>query len=92
MTVQHDVENSRFVVPLEDGDAELVYDQVGDAAIDLKHTEVPRSAQGQGVADALVRAALEYARSNQLRVIPSCPYVKAWLNRHPEEEAAAPYS
>jgi uncharacterized protein len=89
LTAQHDSENSRFVIPLEQGEAELVYQLIGNAAIDLKHTEVPRSAQGHGFAEALVRTALDYARENRLRVIPSCPYVKAWLTRHPEKQAAA---
>ena len=89
MTVQHDAEGSRFVVPLPDGDAQLIYAPFGDDIIDLQHTEVPPSGQGQGVGDALVRAALAYARERQLRVIATCPYVQAWIRRHPEERPGA---
>jgi len=85
MTVQHDPARSRFVVTLPDGDAELIYGMFADDVIDLQHTEVPASAQGKGVGDALVRAALAYARERDLRVIATCPYVQAWLRRHPEE-------
>ena len=87
MNVLHDIQHTRFVISLADGDAELVYEKVGDA-IDLQHTEVPPSKRNQGIADTLVRAALAYAREHELRVIPTCPYVLAWFNRHPEERLA----
>jgi predicted GNAT family acetyltransferase len=85
MTVQHDTERARFFTPLADGDAELVYAPFGDDILDLQHTEIPPSGQGHGVGDALVRAALAYARERGLRVMATCPYVQAWLRRHPEE-------
>src|SRR5258705_34660 len=69
MTVQHDVEGSRFVVSLPDGEAQLVYAPFGDDLLDLQHTEVPPSGHGEGVGDALVRAALAYARAHDLNVI-----------------------
>ena len=89
MTVQHDVEGSRFVVSLPDGEAQLVYAPFGDDLLDLQHTEVPPSGHGERVGDALVRAALAYARAHDLNVIATCPYVQAWLRRHPEERPGA---
>jgi predicted GNAT family acetyltransferase len=89
MTVQHDIEGSRFVVSLPDGEAQLVYAPFGDDLLDLQHTEVPPSGHDQGVGDALVRAALAYAREHGLNVIATCPYVQAWLRRHPEERPGA---
>lgn len=50
----------------------------------LVHTEVPRSLEGRGIAGALVRAALDHARSEGLRVEPACSYVMAYMRRHPE--------
>lgn len=88
MKVRHDVQRSRFVVQLDGAEAELVYARRGDRAIDLQHTEVPPSERNQGIADALVRAAVAYAREQELRVIPTCPYVLAWFRRHPKERAA----
>jgi predicted GNAT family acetyltransferase len=87
MNVLHDVQRSRFVIPLGGGEAQLVYAMIGDDAIDLQHTEVPASDRNRGVADAMVRAAFAYAREHKLRVVPTCPYVKVWLRRHPEERA-----
>lgn len=52
--------------------------------IALVHTEVPPAYAGQGIAGQLARFALDDARRRGLVVIPSCPYVKAFLERHPE--------
>lgn len=49
------------------------------------HTEVPPSMKGTGVAAELVRVALAHVRSLGLTVRPTCPYVVAYLKRHPEE-------
>lgn len=86
--VRHDPERSRFVVDLTDGEAELLYGRFSEHVLDLQHTEVPPSGRGQGVGGALVRAALGYAREHGLRVMTTCPYVQAWLRRHPDERPA----
>jgi len=52
--------------------------------IDLIHTEVPPPLEGQGFASKLARAALDFARVNQLRVVPRCPYIAAFIRRHAE--------
>jgi predicted GNAT family acetyltransferase len=85
LAARHEPERTRFVVTLPDGEAELVYAPFSDDVIDLQHTAVPDSAQGHGVGDLLVRAALDYARSQRLKVIATCPYVQSWLRRHPGE-------
>lgn len=57
-----------------------------NGGIDLIHTIVPRAMQGRGVAALLVGAAMNYARIHGLKVIPSCPYVPAYLERHPADK------
>lgn len=52
--------------------------------IALVHTEVSPAYQGQGVSQTLARFALDDARRRGLRVIASCPYIRAWVERHPE--------
>jgi predicted GNAT family acetyltransferase len=54
--------------------------------IALVHTEVLPAYQGQGLAGQLARFALDDARRRNLRVIPSCPYVRAYVERHPEAQ------
>lgn len=85
LTVRHDPGQSRFVVDLPGGPAELFYGEFSEDVLDLQHTEVPPAGRGRGVGDALVRAALAYARERGARVMATCPYVQVWLRRHPEE-------
>lgn len=81
--VVHNDAQSRFEIH-EDGQiAQLAYTQTGDE-IALVHTEVPPSLEGDGYGSALAKAALEYARAAHLRVIPSCPFVAAYIRRHPQ--------
>jgi predicted GNAT family acetyltransferase len=54
------------------------------------HTEVDERLQGQGLADRLIRFALEDARARGLEVLPFCPFVKAFIERHREFEALVP--
>jgi predicted GNAT family acetyltransferase len=85
VAVRHEPQRSRFVVDLPDGQAELLYGEFAEDVLDLQHTEVPPSGRGRGVGDALVRAALSYARERGVRVMATCPFVQAWLRRHPDE-------
>jgi predicted GNAT family acetyltransferase len=83
---QHVINNTtagQFEIGTEAGLAVLTYAMRGDA-LDLTHTRVPREAAGNGYGAALVRAALEYARARGLKVIPTCPFVSAYLRRHTE--------
>jgi len=61
----------------------LAYMRKGKA-LDLVHTEVPPAWERRGIAALLAHAAMEYAKERGLRVIPSCPYVGAYLEQHPE--------
>jgi predicted GNAT family acetyltransferase len=49
------------------------------------HTEVNPKEEGKGLAKILLNAMVSYARANQLKVIPLCPYVHAQFKRHPNE-------
>ena len=53
--------------------------------VNLVHTEVPEAAAGQGVAGKLAQAAFDWARATGTRLVVSCPYVRRWLERHPEQ-------
>lgn len=83
MTVQHDAARHRFFVTLPEGEGELVYTVSAPHVLDLQHTGVDPALRGHGVADALAQAALDFARQEGDHVIPTCPYVRVWLARHP---------
>lgn len=76
---------NRFEIRAPDGTvAELTYHLRGDRKIVLLHTGVPQAMAGHGVAGLLARAALDYARAKGLGVVVKCPYVAAFIERHPE--------
>jgi predicted GNAT family acetyltransferase len=82
--IEHIAGSHRFVLRLPGGTAELRYRMRGAATIVLYHTEVPEALRGHGVAARLAHEALDYARAQGLRVEPECPYVRAYVERHPE--------
>lgn len=48
------------------------------------HTEVDPAYEGRGVGSALARNALDDVRGQGLPVLPLCPFIKAWIGRHPD--------
>jgi predicted GNAT family acetyltransferase len=58
--------------------------QLGDGIITISHTETPIAARGQGLASKLVAGALDIARARGLKVMPRCPFVRAYVAKHPE--------
>ena len=52
--------------------------------ITFVHTEVPPELAGQGVGSRLVKGALDQVRAAGLQLIAECPFVKAWIDKHPD--------
>ncbi len=59
-----------------------VYQRRDDVVV-FTHTEVEDAYEGQGIGSQLVRAALDAVREEGLRVLPRCPFVRTWIDRHP---------
>ncbi len=71
----------------------IVY-RIRDGRMDMVHTEIDPHRQGAGLGAELVRGALDGARSRGLRVAPICPFVSAFIAKHPDtylELAAEPW-
>ncbi|AXC15207.1 hypothetical protein ACPOL_5963 [Acidisarcina polymorpha] len=81
--VKHNEPQSRFEVLHDEGTSVLDYEQTGGQLV-LVHTGVPPPLQGQGIASSLAKAAVEYARSQGIKIVPQCPFVAAYVERHPE--------
>ena len=73
----------RFEAAVDGQVAILVYERKPDALV-LIHTEVPTSLRGRGIGEALVKFALAAAKGEGRRVVPLCPFVRAYLQKHPE--------
>lgn len=81
--VVNNPEEQRFEARV-DGRLAFTQYQRAEGVIAYVHTEVPEDLRGEGIADALARTALEYAREQDLGVVPLCPFVAAYIRRHQE--------
>lgn len=68
----------------EGGETAVLTYRLRPGAITFLHTGVPRSLEGRGIAGKLAVAGLTYARDNGLTVVPLCPFVAAYIRKHPE--------
>jgi len=84
--VENNAAAHRFEIRFPEGLALLKYHYDQARRLSLDHTEVPPARQHHGVAALLAKAALDFARAQNLKVFPRCPYVIAYLERHPELE------
>jgi predicted GNAT family acetyltransferase len=81
--LRDDKARSRFELDVDGITAFMNYRLAGDV-ITLEHTETPVEARGRGIASQLVAAVLKTARARGLKIVPRCPFVRAYLAEHPE--------
>ena len=79
------VNDSLHRLELEIGEsiAFIDYKLTGDRLY-LIHTEVPPELEGKGAGSAIVQKALQYAKDNNYKIVPICPFVQSYLKRHKE--------
>ena len=96
--IRHDPDANRFHAPIHDPDPDgdggpvemanmglvLSYRQLGPKLVDMRSTLVPAHLRHQGLGGQMVKRALDWARENDMEVIPSCPFVASWIEEHPE--------
>jgi predicted GNAT family acetyltransferase len=83
-TVSNDPEADRYEI--RDGDTVLgiaAYDRRGNTLV-FTHTEVDSSSEHTKLGSRLVKAALDDVRAHGERVVPQCPFVRGWIDRHPD--------
>jgi predicted GNAT family acetyltransferase len=54
-----------------------------DGAVVFTHTVVDSAFEGQGIGSQLARAALDDVRERGLQVVAECPFIQAWIDKHP---------
>jgi predicted GNAT family acetyltransferase len=85
LEVVHRPDERRYELLLDGlGVGELVYRDRGEDVVAFLHTEVDPGTRRRGLGSTLVAAALDDARGRGLRVVPVCPFVDAYVRRHPE--------
>ena len=81
--VRHDASRNRYELATDEGIAIAEYRRDG-SVIEFFHTAVPEALQGRGLGGRLVAAALADVRERDFKVKPTCPFVRAYIDRHEE--------
>jgi len=74
---------SQFELVVDGQTAVLAYERTPTSLV-LVHTEVPPSLRGRHLGDALAKTAIDAAHAERLRLVVVCPFVRAYLRRHPD--------
>jgi uncharacterized protein len=83
LTVTHNPQARRFEIE-KDGHLALLAYRLADGKIVFTHTGVPEELGGQGIGSLLARAGLDYARTQNLSVVPLCSFIAGYIQKHPE--------
>ena len=86
MTIRHNEQDSQFETTVDGHTGYVAYDLEDPDRIVFTHTIVPDALSGRGVGGALAKHALDYAREKNLKVLPQCSYIAAYIKRHKEYE------
>lgn len=82
--VRDNRDKNRFEILLDDGDVAFAEYKRLSRAILFPHTVVPPAHEGKGIGSQLIRAGLDAARAEGLKVMPQCPFFASYMKRHPE--------
>jgi predicted GNAT family acetyltransferase len=80
-------ESSRYEFTVDGEQVGLIDYRISKGTIALLHAEIDPAHEGQGLASQMTRAVLDDARRRGLAVIPMCPFVARFVERHPDEYA-----
>ena len=87
LSIEHDASRNRFIAVLdEQGQEAVVTYRQKDNQLGITHTGVPPQYRRRGIAGEMVQHVIDYARANDLRVVPYCSYVVHYLNEHPDQK------
>ena len=82
-TVRNNTDENRYELDV-DGHLAATYYRIADGVITFIHTEVPDALAGRGVGSKLIKGALDQVRATGLKVVPQCPFVRAYIEKHPD--------
>lgn len=88
LEVKNNTPAKRFEVELGGEMAMIEYMIAGNNII-FTHTEVPPAFEGKGIANKMAKYALDYAVESGYKIQPLCPFVKLYVQRHPEYQPHA---
>ncbi|WAC40780.1 GNAT family N-acetyltransferase [Pedobacter sp. SL55] len=84
--IQENEERRGFFKAIEDGKEAglMTYTWAGPTKFIIDHTEVNENFKGKGVGQQMLMKAVEYARTNHLKIMPLCPFAKSVFDKNTE--------
>jgi uncharacterized protein len=82
--VANNLQAQRYELRVDGELAGFIQYRLQNSQITMVHTEVEPAYEGRGLGSELARAALADVRERGLQLIPACPFISAYLKRHPE--------
>lgn len=67
-----------------DGHLAIAVYSLAPGVITFIHTEVPDALAGRGIGSRLAKGALAQVRARGLKVVPRCPFIRGYIEKHPE--------
>jgi predicted GNAT family acetyltransferase len=84
VVVRDDPKAGRYELFVSGQLAGLATYTLSEDTMTIPHTEVQPAFEGRGLGARLAKFALDDARRRGLRVVPGCPFIAAYILRHPE--------
>jgi predicted GNAT family acetyltransferase len=84
MTIINNQRDSQYETSVDGHLAYAAYEMLHPDTIVFTHTKVPEALGGRGIAGSLAKFALDDVRARKLKVIARCPFIKAYIEKHPE--------
>lgn len=86
LEVKNNGEENQYEIHINGSIAKIEY-RLRNDRITFVHTEVPDELEGQGIASKMARFVLDEAKSKGYSVRPMCPFIKGYIERHPEYQS-----
>lgn len=83
-SVTHNEGEHRFEAKKNGYLALVEYHLLDKEVMNIYHTDVPEPIEGKGIGSAMMKEALDFARRNHYRILPTCPFAQAYLLKHPD--------
>lgn len=88
-TVRDNKQEHRFEMTLDEGKTAFIqYTETAEGVVELMHTEVPEEFEGRGIGSRLVRGTIEIVQRENRKIVPTCPFIGVYLQRHPEYQSS----
>jgi predicted GNAT family acetyltransferase len=88
--VRHNLEQSRYEVEV-DGQLAVLQYRDADGVRYYIHTEVPEALEGRGIAGQMAKVVLDEAQAENLTIVPLCPFVRGYIEKHPQYKSLVKY-